>query len=285
MPTTSSVATNSPTLAHPLSSPLPGSRSRCTIRSSRWSRFAQQPRPSSPHAHASDASAPDPPLPPVRRPRSPRRSRVRTQDTPTLRAPPLRVHKALSAAPFPHQSVTCLVPPSPRRRPSSRRGTRPARSCAPAAASNRARVPRLAQKLTRSAARPCRMIEAKKPLKAKLAGELAAAADESERKEIKVCMKWKAIPQRVPRGLTPTSPFDRPSSRRASVRWSTTYVPRICNSDATCSDIPLRPRQIDHTPRELSMVRRAPELNPCRDCVSHPSLSRSGSGRQVQLLV
>ena len=29
------------------------------------------------------------------------------------------------------------------------------------------------------------MIEAKKPLKAKLAGELAAAADESERKEIK----------------------------------------------------------------------------------------------------
>ena len=74
------------------------------------------------------------------------------------------------------------------------------------------------------------MIEAKKPLKAKLAGELAAAADESERKEIKVCMKWKAIPQRVPRGLTPTSPFDRPSSRRASVRWSTTLTTRRASS-------------------------------------------------------
>ena len=74
------------------------------------------------------------------------------------------------------------------------------------------------------------MIEAKKPLKAKLAGELAAAADESERKEIKVCMKWKAIPQRVPHGLTPTSPLDRPSSRRASVRWSTTLTTRRASS-------------------------------------------------------
>ena len=105
----------------------------CTTRSSRWSR-----------------------------PRSPRRSRVRTQDTPTLHMPPLRVHKALSAAPLPHQSAISRAARSPRRRPSSRRGTRPARSCAPAAVSNRARVPPRAQKLTRSAARPCRMIEAKK---------------------------------------------------------------------------------------------------------------------------
>lgn len=49
-----------------------------------------------------------------------------------------------------------------------------------------------------SAPRPARTFSrahfAHRPLKAKLAGELAAAADESERKEIKVCMKWKAIP-------------------------------------------------------------------------------------------
>jgi hypothetical protein len=82
------------------------------------------------------------------------------------------------------------------------------------------------------------MIEAKKPLKAKLAGELAAAADESERKEIKAEFEARE---------------------------------RALEHD------------IDHTPRELSMVRCAPELNPCRDRVSHPCLSRSGPGRQVQL--
>tara|TARA_Y100000748_G_scaffold233329_1_gene197288 strand:+ start:15 stop:323 length:309 start_codon:yes stop_codon:yes gene_type:complete len=82
------------------------------------------------------------------------------------------------------------------------------------------------------------MIEAKKPLKAKLAGELAAAADESERKEIKAEFEARE---------------------------------RALEHD------------IDHTPRELSMVRRAPELNPCRDRVSHPCLSRAGPRRQVQL--
>ena len=106
-----------------------------------------------------------------------------------------------------------------------------------------ARVPRLAQKLTRSAARPCRMIEAKKPLKVSRLPEhdtrnfvhhltLRPLPPVSFRRSLRASLR--------PPPTSRSARRSRPSSRRASVRWSTTLTTRR----ASCRWYAARPNSI-----------------------------------------